>query len=165
MMNTKEEKLAQLLQAYESGALNKVLYEAAIKELEIKDTQAGVIGDNATVEGDIQHGDRMDIDAGGDAAVATGQAAAVIVKNIIPLNQPNPAEKIDNIAYDEKTGSNTLWNLLSRRKAEYEKSLEEINRIAGRDPLEIAQYYIEPDCQDVNPLDHAQQDFASKSLC
>ncbi len=163
-MTTKEEKLAKLQELYADGLINEESLAAGIKKLDIKDSQIGIIGDNATVEVDIQHGDQIDIDSGGDAAVATGQATSVIVKNIIPLLQTTPAEKIGNIAYDEKTGSNTLWNILSRRKAEYEKSLEKINRITYGNPLEIAQYYIEPDCQDVNPADHhTEQDFASKS--
>jgi len=163
-MTTTDDLLSKFRKAYESGIWNKEDYEAAVKGLgiDIKDAQAGVIGDNATVEGGIQHGDQFDIDAGGDVVFAKDKGVAVKIENIIPLNQPN--EKIGNIAYDEKTGWSTLWNILSKGKAEYKKNLEEINRITYGDPLEIARYYIEPDCQDVNPADHhSEQDFASKS--
>ncbi len=56
-----------------------------------------------------------------------------------------------------------LWKILWKKREELKKELEEINNIIFGDPLEIARYYVEPYCQDVNPADyHDEQSFESK---
>ena len=46
-----------------------------------------------------------------------------------------------------------LFNILNRNHKKRQKELEEINRITYGDPLELAKYYVEPDCQEANPAD------------
>ena len=46
-----------------------------------------------------------------------------------------------------------LWGRLRGIRKSYTRELEEINTIIFGDPLEIAEYYIEPDCQERNPTD------------
>ncbi len=43
------------------------------------------------------------------------------------------------------------------------KELDEINDIMYGDPLELARYYVEPDCQEVNPADRHEEDFLVSS--
>jgi len=52
-----------------------------------------------------------------------------------------------------------LWGMLEKRLEKYKKELEEINNTVLCDPLDIAQYYIEPECQDSNPADHSKEDY------
>ncbi len=51
-----------------------------------------------------------------------------------------------------------LWRKLEQIHIEREKELEEINNITFCDPKELAKYYVEPDCQDVNPADRRVED-------
>ena len=46
-----------------------------------------------------------------------------------------------------------LWGRLREIRKSHARELEEINTIIFGDPLEIAEYYIEPDCQERNPTD------------
>ncbi|MDM8537085.1 SUMF1/EgtB/PvdO family nonheme iron enzyme [Desulfobacterales bacterium HSG17] len=50
-----------------------------------------------------------------------------------------------------------LWGVLGKSRVQYKKELEEINDIIFGNPLDIAEYYIEPDCQDINPADHHEE--------
>jgi hypothetical protein len=52
-----------------------------------------------------------------------------------------------------------LWGILGKRREKYKKELEEINNTVLNDPLDIARYYIEPECQDTNPADHPEEDY------
>ena len=45
----------------------------------------------------------------------------------------------------------------------YEEELEKLNSIIFGDPLEIAEYYIEPDLQDMNPADRHEEDFLTSN--
>ena len=83
-MTAKDEQLAVFRDLYEKGLLNEAALETALKGLgiDIKDARIGIIGNNAHVEGGIQHGDRTDIDAGGDVAFAKDQGIALILKNL-----------------------------------------------------------------------------------
>jgi len=51
-----------------------------------------------------------------------------------------------------------LWGILGKQQESYRKELEEINNTILNDPLDIAKYYIEPECQDSNPADHPEED-------
>jgi len=54
----------------------------------------------------------------------------------------------------------TLWDALKRIRIKRKHELDEItDQITFSDPLEIAKYYIEPDCQEVNPADRHDEDF------
>ncbi len=50
-----------------------------------------------------------------------------------------------------------LWGRLARGRKTYREELDVINNIVYEDPLEIARYYIEPECQDYNPADYSSE--------
>ena len=52
-----------------------------------------------------------------------------------------------------------LWTRLKSVGVKRQEELEEINTIIFGDPLEIARYYVEPDCQEMNPADRHEEDF------
>ncbi len=52
-----------------------------------------------------------------------------------------------------------LWKRLGKIKGDYEKELEEINEIIYGNPLDIAKYYVEPNCQEMNPANRFVEDF------
>jgi hypothetical protein len=51
-----------------------------------------------------------------------------------------------------------LWRELKKIRKYRNKELEKINLIIFGDPVEIARYYVEPDCQDRNPADTKEED-------
>jgi hypothetical protein len=51
-----------------------------------------------------------------------------------------------------------LWGKLEQIHKEREKELDDINRIMFGDPVELAKYYVEPDCQEMNPADRRVED-------
>lgn len=51
-----------------------------------------------------------------------------------------------------------LWSKLKGVRAKYREELEEINNVILGDPLELAKYYVEPDCQERNPADRDEED-------
>ncbi|MCP4750960.1 MAG: hypothetical protein GY866_08710, partial [Proteobacteria bacterium] len=51
-----------------------------------------------------------------------------------------------------------LSGKLVRGRKKLQEELDRINDIVYEDPLEIARYYIEPDCQDYNPADYQAED-------
>jgi formylglycine-generating enzyme required for sulfatase activity len=51
-----------------------------------------------------------------------------------------------------------LLRKLRKIHKEREKELAEINNITFCDPIELAKYYVEPDCQDVNPANRRVED-------
>ncbi|MCP4107971.1 MAG: DUF1566 domain-containing protein [Desulfobacteraceae bacterium] len=53
----------------------------------------------------------------------------------------------------------TLYKKLVKIQKKSEKELDEINDLMFGDPMELANYYVEPDCQDVNPADHPDENF------
>ncbi|MCP4691920.1 MAG: hypothetical protein GY859_28000, partial [Desulfobacterales bacterium] len=62
-MTTTEEQLKQLRRAHEAGIIDQATFENALKgfDVAVADSQVGVIGDNAVIEGDIHfHGGRQD---------------------------------------------------------------------------------------------------------
>ncbi|GBC61833.1 hypothetical protein DENIS_2795 [Desulfonema ishimotonii] len=107
------------------------------KSYAVKDSPVGIVGDEATVKGDIQHGDRTDIDSGDDAAVAKDQAMAVINKNRIDtVNIYAPPLK-DNMNLDEEI----------RAYCEKAESLHETIPLTGfktrlRVPIRIEDIYV-----------------------
>ncbi len=52
-----------------------------------------------------------------------------------------------------------LWGILWQRRKTYKKELDEINDVMFGDPLDLARYYVEPDCQEFNPADRHEEDF------
>ncbi|MDM8540163.1 hypothetical protein QUF90_03655 [Desulfococcaceae bacterium HSG9] len=50
-----------------------------------------------------------------------------------------------------------LWAKLVRGRKNLEQELNAINDMMYQDPLELARYYIEPDCQDYNPADYESE--------
>ena len=50
-----------------------------------------------------------------------------------------------------------LWGKLWKIRNKYQKEIEEINNEILTDPLDIACYYIEPDCQKINPAGRTQR--------
>ncbi|MDM8541978.1 DUF1566 domain-containing protein [Desulfococcaceae bacterium HSG9] len=50
-----------------------------------------------------------------------------------------------------------LWTNLFRRRKKLAQELNTINDMMYHDPLELARYYVEPDCQDYNPADYATE--------
>ena len=52
-----------------------------------------------------------------------------------------------------------LWAELRKIRKKRSKELEEINKIVYGDPISLAEYYVEPDCQEVNPMDREDEDF------
>jgi len=52
-----------------------------------------------------------------------------------------------------------LYKKLIHIKKKKIKELDEINDIMYGDPLELAKYYVEPDCQEINPADRHEEDF------
>ena len=51
-----------------------------------------------------------------------------------------------------------LWRELKKIRKYRHEELEKINDIVFGDPVEIARYYVEPDCQDRNPADTKEED-------
>ena len=51
-----------------------------------------------------------------------------------------------------------LWGKLKQIRQDREKELDEINNIMFGDPVELAEYYVEPDCQEMNPADRHEED-------
>lgn len=55
-----------------------------------------------------------------------------------------------------------LWSELKKVREEHEKELEkeldDINKIMFGDPVELAKYYVEPDCQEMNPANLRVED-------
>ena len=51
-----------------------------------------------------------------------------------------------------------LWKKLGKAKKRNRQELEEMNKIILGDPLDIAKYYVEPECQDRNPADRLEED-------
>ncbi|WP_157067950.1 formylglycine-generating enzyme family protein, partial [Desulfosarcina cetonica] len=51
-----------------------------------------------------------------------------------------------------------LWGKLKQIRAEREKELDEIKEITFIDPFELAELYVEPDCQEMNPADRRVED-------
>ncbi len=52
-----------------------------------------------------------------------------------------------------------LHKKLVKIQKKSQKELDEINDLMIGDPMELANYYVEPDCQDMNPADHPDEDF------
>lgn len=52
-----------------------------------------------------------------------------------------------------------LYEKLERIQKKRIKELNDINDIMYGDPLELARYYVEPDCQEINPADRHEEDF------
>jgi len=50
-----------------------------------------------------------------------------------------------------------LWTSLARGRKNLEQELNVINNMMYHDPLELARYYVEPNCQDYNPADYASE--------
>ncbi len=69
---------------------------------------------------------------------------------------------IETLTFFNSVSSNKwismLWGKLKQVRKEREQDLDEINRIMFGDPLELARYYIEPDCQEMNPANHRADD-------
>ena len=57
-----------------------------------------------------------------------------------------------------------LFNVLNRNYNKRQKELEEINTITYGDPLELARYYVEPDCQELNPADWESEDHPATNM-
>ncbi len=55
-----------------------------------------------------------------------------------------------------------LWGKLWSGRKKYKEELDKINLVIFNDPLEIAKYYVEPDCQDRNPADHYEKGVPEK---
>jgi len=53
----------------------------------------------------------------------------------------------------------TLWGSLSKIREKRKKEILEIGDAVMCNPLEIAEYYVEPECQDTNPADHQDEDY------
>ncbi len=51
-----------------------------------------------------------------------------------------------------------LWGRLKKIQDERKAELDEINKITFGDPVELAKYYVEPDCQEMNPADNYEYD-------
>ena len=51
-----------------------------------------------------------------------------------------------------------LWRGLQPIRKNRREELEKINNVVYGDPVEIARYYVEPDCQDRNPADREEED-------
>lgn len=51
-----------------------------------------------------------------------------------------------------------LWGKLWSLRKKYKEELESINLITFGDPLVLARFYVEPDCQDRNPADRCEED-------
>jgi uncharacterized protein YjbI with pentapeptide repeats len=56
-----------------------------------------------------------------------------------------------------------LYKRLKHSQKKRIKELDEINDIMYGDPLELAKYYVEPDCQEINPADRHEEDFLVSS--
>jgi uncharacterized protein YjbI with pentapeptide repeats len=56
-----------------------------------------------------------------------------------------------------------LYKKLKRYQKKRIKELNEINDIMYGDPLELAKYYVEPNCQETNPADRHEEDFLVSS--
>jgi uncharacterized protein YjbI with pentapeptide repeats len=56
-----------------------------------------------------------------------------------------------------------LYKKLKHNQKKRIKELDEINDIMYGDPLELAKYYVEPDCQEINPADRHEEDFLVSS--
>ncbi|NIM14063.1 MAG: hypothetical protein GTO45_18630, partial [Candidatus Aminicenantes bacterium] len=56
-----------------------------------------------------------------------------------------------------------LYKRLKRIRKKRKKELNEINDIMFGDPLELARYYVEPNCQETNPADRHEEDFLVSS--
>ncbi len=56
-----------------------------------------------------------------------------------------------------------LYKKLKRYQKKRTKDLNEINDIMYGDPLELAKYYVEPNCQETNPADRHEEDFLVSS--
>ncbi len=52
-----------------------------------------------------------------------------------------------------------LWGKLWKWRKKYMETLNEINNEIYADPLDTAQYYIEPNCQNINPADTPKEGF------
>jgi hypothetical protein len=52
-----------------------------------------------------------------------------------------------------------LFGVLQKGRKKFKEDLEAINTIVYGDPMEIAKYYVEPDCQDHNPADFEKEDY------
>ncbi len=50
-----------------------------------------------------------------------------------------------------------LLGRLTRGRKKFGDELETMNKIMYQDPLEVARYYIEPECQDYNPADYESE--------
>ncbi|MCX6583451.1 MAG: pentapeptide repeat-containing protein [Candidatus Aminicenantes bacterium] len=56
-----------------------------------------------------------------------------------------------------------LYEKLQHIKKKHSKELNMINDIMFGDPLELAKYYVEPNCQETNPADRHEEDFLVSS--
>jgi len=56
-----------------------------------------------------------------------------------------------------------LYKKLKHNQKKRIKELDEINDIMYGDPLELAKYYVEPNCQEINPADRYEEDFLVSS--
>ncbi len=56
-----------------------------------------------------------------------------------------------------------LYKKLQHIKKKRSKELNMINDIMPGDPLELAKYYVEPNCQEINPADRHEEDFLVSS--
>lgn len=53
----------------------------------------------------------------------------------------------------------SLWKRLSSIRRKRLNELNELNKIVFTDPLSVAKFYVEPDCQEMNPADREEDDF------
>ncbi|GBC61056.1 hypothetical protein DENIS_2016 [Desulfonema ishimotonii] len=83
-MTSIEEQAEQLRKAYENDILDETTYKAALEGIgiDISDSNIGIVGDHATVQGDIQHGDRIGVDSGGDVSFAKDHGISLILKHL-----------------------------------------------------------------------------------
>jgi uncharacterized protein YjbI with pentapeptide repeats len=51
-----------------------------------------------------------------------------------------------------------LWGKLRSIQKERQRELDDINKIMFGNPLELAKYYVEPSCQEMNPADRDEED-------
>ena len=56
-----------------------------------------------------------------------------------------------------------LWSKFKSIKSKYEQEINEINNIMFVDPEELAKYYVEPNCQEINPADQHEERFLTAS--
>lgn len=52
----------------------------------------------------------------------------------------------------------SLWSRLNKSFEDRDKELDDISKIMIGDPVELAKYYVEPDCQEMNPADRRVED-------